>query len=104
MESKKLVPIIVAIAILVCGVFIYAKSHKKEEGYTKLIVMYNEKEIEYTNLKVGEKIKEIDAEIIATEGNKIVVRVFNGNDKEIKLNNDEKVCKIDNDCATLSLK
>ena len=44
MESKKLVPIIVAIAILVCGVFIYAKSHKKEEGYTKLIVMYNEKE------------------------------------------------------------
>ena len=104
MESKKLVPIIVAIAILVYGVFIYAKSHKKEEGYTKLIVMYNEKETEYTNLKVGEKIKEIDAEIIATEGNKIVVRVFNGNDKEIKLNNDEKVCKIDNDCATLSLK
>ena len=49
-------------------------------------------------------IKEIDAEIIATEGNKIVVRVFNGNDKEIKLNNNEKVCKIDNDCATLSLK
>ncbi|MGN1379653.1 MAG: hypothetical protein ACI4XR_04615 [Bacilli bacterium] len=103
MESKKIIPIIVAIAILVCGVFIYSKSHKKEEGYTKLIVMYNENETDYTNLKVGDIIKEIDAEIIATEGNKIVIRNYNGDDKEIKLNNSEKICKTDDDCATLTL-
>lgn len=104
MESKKIIPIIIAIAILVCGIFIYTKSQKKEEGYSKLVVSYNETEIEYTNLTVGDKIKEIDAEIIATEGNKIVIRNYNGDDQEIKLNSSKKVCKTENVCATLTLK
>ena len=40
MESKKIVPIVVTIVILLIGLFIFAKRNKKEEGYTALNVTY----------------------------------------------------------------
>lgn len=104
MESKKIVPIVVAIVILLIGLFIFAKRNKKEEGYTALNVTYKNETKEYKNISVGLKLENLDAEIIATEGNKVVIRLIDGNEKEIKLNEEQKICKAKNDCGLVTLK
>lgn len=104
METKKLVPIVCAIILLVIGIFIYAKTHKKEEGYSKLFVTFSDKTEETNSIKIGQKIGKVDAEIIATEGNKIVIRTYDGQDVEIKLNEEKKVCNKANECALVKLK
>ena len=104
MESKKIVPIVLAVVILITGLFIFAKRNKKEEGYTALNVTYKNETKEYKNISVGLKLENLDAEIIATEGNKVVLRLIDGNDKEIKLNEEQKICKAENDCGLVTLK
>lgn len=104
METKKIIPIAVAILIVIVGISFYAKSQKKEEGYTKLIIEINEEATELDKISVGYKIDAIDADIIATEGNKIVVRSNNGNETEIKLNQSKKVCNTSDVCAIITLK
>lgn len=104
MESKKIVPIVVAIVILITGLFIFAKRNKKEEGYTALNVTYKNETKEYKNISVGLKLENLDAEIIATEGNKVVIRLIDGSDKVIKLNEEQKICKAENDCGLVTLK
>ena len=104
MESKKIVPIVLAIVILIIGLFIFAKRNKKEEGYTALNVTYKNETKEYKNISVGLKLENLDAEIIATEGNKIVIRTYDGQDVEIKLNEEKKVCNKANECALVKLK
>ena len=59
---------------------------------------------EYKNITVGLKLENLDAEIIATEGNKVVIRLIDGSDKEIKLNEEQKICKAENDCGLVTLK
>ena len=53
MESKKIVPIVLAVVILIIGLFIFAKRNKKEEGYTALNVTYINETKEYKNITVG---------------------------------------------------
>ena len=38
------------------------------------------------------------------EGNKIVIRTYDGQDVEIKLNEEKKVCNKANECALVKLK
>lgn len=104
MKSKKIVPIVLAVVILITGLFIFAKRNKKEEGYTALNVTYKNETKEYKNITVGLKLENLDAEIIATEGNKVVIRLIDGRDKEIKLNEEQKICKAENDCGLVTLK
>lgn len=104
METKKIIPIVLAILILFVGLFIFKNNNKKEDGYSLLSVTYNNETKEYKNISVGLKLSNLDAEIIATEGNKIVIRLIDGTDVEIKLNEEQKVCKADNDCGLVTLK
>ena len=104
METKKIIPIVVAILIIIVGISFYVKTHKKEDCYTKLIIEINEEATEIDKISVGYKIDAIDADIIATEGNKIVVRSNNGNDTEIKLNQSKKICNTNDVCAIITLK
>ena len=56
MESKKIVPIVLAVVILIIGLFIFAKRNKKEEGYTALNVTYKNETKEYCACFSGQKI------------------------------------------------
>ena len=56
------------------------------------------------NIRILLLVENLDAEIIATEGNKVVIRLIDGSDKEIKLNEEQKICKAENDCGLVTLK
>lgn len=103
METKKIVPIVITVILVIAGIFIYTKNTSKEKGYERLTVSYNNSSKDY-EIKVGTVIEEIEAEIISTEGNKIVVHDYAGNDTEIKLNEEKQICKKANDCAIFALK
>ena len=115
MEMKKLVPIILAIALLVIAGFLLSRNLKMNKTtYSKMVASYNNQNEEHTNLKVDDVIviNNVSFWVVAVEPNKVVlqssVSLKDDSEKEVtefevKTSGDTKACFSDDSCVLFKL-
>lgn len=114
MIKGKLVPIIVTSVLIVCIVVILIVNSINSAHYEKLIISYQNENIDHTSLEVNNVfvINNISFWVVSTTKNQIII---NSSDKvsynnkgiteiKLELNKDKEICFEDQTCALLELK
>lgn len=114
MDSKKLIPIILTIMLIIVALILYTGNNKKIDAYQTLNVKYQSKDYTFSSLTIDKKISfgKHDFFIISANGTELAfnteekIQIDKKEAEEVVIDKNEKieVCFQDKSCATFSLK